>query len=306
MNDPRPDLNLLIVFEAILHGGSVTQAARALNLSQPAVSHALGRLRDLTGDPLFRRRGNRLVPTPRADSMAPQVFEALTAARAALRPTGFDPAADRGEVVLGASDYALLSAMPHVLSLLQSRGPQMRLRTRPIGEDTPRALESGLLLFSFWANAAPSDDFDLTLLYRETLIGLAIPCHPLLQAPITLERWAACPQITISLGDPSVNPVDAQLTAAGLQRRVAMVTHSFAGALAAVRQGGLLLAVPRRLAASSQAAGLRSFELPLTLPNFTYGLLSHRRLRDNERLRWLSGLIAEAVARAPKLRPTLP
>ncbi|WP_395541678.1 LysR family transcriptional regulator [Neotabrizicola sp. sgz301269] len=301
MNDPRPDLNLLTVFEAILHGGSVTQAARALNLSQPAVSHALGRLRDLTGDPLFRRRGNKLIPTPRAESMAPQVAEALAAARAALRPTGFDPAADRGEVVLGASDYALLAALPHVISLLQTRAPQMRLRTRPITEDTPRALESGALLFSFWANAAPQGDFDLTLLYRETLIGLALPDHPLLQGAITLERWAASPQITISLGDPSVNPVDAQLAAAGLQRQVAMVTHSFAGALAALRQAGLLLAVPRRLAATPQAAGLRTFELPLPLSTFTYGLLSHRRARDNERLRWLAELVAEAVARAPTL-----
>ncbi len=296
MNDPRPDLNLLAVFEAVLREGSVTRAAAALNLSQPAVSHALARLRDLTGDALFLRRGNGLHPSPRAEAMAPQVAAALQAARAALRPQGFDPGREEGEIVLAASDYALMALVPGLLARLVPQAPGLRLRLVPVGGGTPQALARGALLASFWAGAAPGEGFDLRPLFRERLVGIAAPDHALLAGGITLDRWTGAAQAVVSLGDPGANPVEAQLQAMGRHRRVALVTHSFAGALSAVRQAGLVMALPERLAAAPEAAGLHRFALPLALPDYPYGLLSHASARGDARLDWLAAELAASLA----------
>jgi DNA-binding transcriptional LysR family regulator len=304
MNTTRPDLNLLGVFDAILRTGSVTRAAAALNLSQPAVSHALNRLRDVTGDDLFLRRGGGLVPTARATAMAGPVAAALEAARAALTPAGFDPARATGDLALGASDYAVMALVPQVLTTLRKAAPDLRLVLRPIGPDTPAALSRGDLLASFWAGAAPGTDFDLTPLFTERLTGIAPAGHPFGATAPTLADWAACPQVVVSLGDPGTNPVAARLAALGVTRRVALVTHSFAGALSAVRRGGLIMAVPEHLAATPEAAGLARFALPLDLPGYPYGLLSHRRMRGDARLAWLTGLFGGVLAAAvPGLSP---
>jgi len=295
MNEARPDLNLLAIFDAIARHGSVTAAAQALNLSQPAVSHALARLRDVTGDPLFLRGRGRLQPTPRAQAMAARSRLLVAEARALLAPPGFDPAESRRSFRLAASDYAVMALVPVLLTDLNRAAPHLHLTLRPVGTGTLVALREGGLEMSFWAGALPEGPFLLQPLFTETLTGLCPPGHAFAQGPVAVEDWAAAPHVAVSLGDPGVNPVEQALAQSGLRRRVALVSPSFAGAMAALAAGGMVMALPRRLLPMALAQGLRPFDLPIPLPPYPYGLLRHQATRDDPGIGWLAARIAAAA-----------
>ncbi|WP_246740590.1 LysR family transcriptional regulator [Bradyrhizobium sp. LCT2] len=125
------DLNLLKVFEALMTEGSVTRAASALTMTQPAVSNALARLRDALGDPLFVRSGTGIRPTQRAVVLWEPIGEALESVRGALDEQVFDPARAQTEFSLSMSDYVSSLVMPDLLGHLGKVAPKARVHTSP-------------------------------------------------------------------------------------------------------------------------------------------------------------------------------
>jgi DNA-binding transcriptional LysR family regulator len=125
-----PDLNLMVVFDALMRERQVSRAAAELGLSQPAVSNALARLRRLLGDPLFVRTPGGMAPTPRALAMAPAVGQALAQLRGALNTAaGFDPAASTREFRLGMTDVGEIYFLPGLLRALGERAPGVLVST---------------------------------------------------------------------------------------------------------------------------------------------------------------------------------
>jgi len=157
----KPDLNLLVVLDALCRSGSgsVSQAADMLSLSQPADSHALNRLRATTGDPLFTRSGRGLVATPRARAMAAEVAVIVSAGRACLGPEGFDPTRDRPRFRLGVSDYAGLTLLPGLVETVLAAAPLATIEALPVGPGLLRQLEDGTLDLSFWGTSPPPPPF---------------------------------------------------------------------------------------------------------------------------------------------------
>lgn len=290
----KPDLNLLLVFDAIARFGSVTDAADHLALSQPAVSHALNRLRAQVGDALFTRSGRGLVPTPRAVEIMPTVRALLDAATLALSPARFDPASARQMFRIGASDYAAFTLLPGLMRQIARSAPQISLHVLPAGPKVLEQLELGQLDLSFWGDAAPPAPTLHQHLYEERYVGVARQDHPIFDQGVGLKTYLAYPHATVSLQTPGASAIDRALAALGLQRRIGLASHSFAGNLAALAQTDLLASLPARLC-TPPPPGLRLFDLPLQVPGYGYGLIWHPRTNGLASHHWLRDQIVKVT-----------
>lgn len=290
------DLNLLQIFDAVARFGSVTKAARHLALSQPAVSHALNRLRRQVGDALFTRSGRGLLPTPRALQMVPEVRRILDATASVLAPARFDPATARQDFRIGASDYAAFTLLPALMRSLSRTAPLVRVQLLPTGPQVVEQLELGQLDLSFWGDAPPPAPILYHPLFTEHYVGVARSGHPVFdQGPVGLEGFLAYPHAVVSMQTPGANALDRALARMGQHRRVGLASHSFAGNLAALAQSDLLASLPSRLC-TPPPAGLRLFDLPLAVPSYGYGLVWHPRSDGLASHHWLRDQIVAAAS----------
>jgi DNA-binding transcriptional LysR family regulator len=302
MNINRVDLNLLVVFDAVARTRSVSAAAERLALSQPAVSHALNRLRDVMHDPLFIRSRGQLVLTPRADALVDPVREILAAVTGVLTPDTFDPATSTRVFRIGASEYAMSTVVPSLVRALRSLASATSLEVIAVGERTLAQLESGELDCAFWGAKPPDSPFLSSELFRERFIGVVCARHPIAikagDGAITLHDYLAFPHVMVGFRDPRLSPVDATLAEMGRSRKVGVVTPSFASNVASLRGTDLVMSIPSRLASSAAAPDLVMFDLPLDVPDYAYSLVWHQRTATDAACRWLSGIIRGSVGSA--------
>lgn len=300
MHLERVDLNLLVVFDAVASAGSVTRAAKQLSLSQPAVSHALNRLRDLMGDPLFVRSRGGLAPTPRGESMVAPVRDILAAIGSVLTAPGFDPSSTTKRFCIGASDYSMMTVVPELVRRLRARAPAARLEIRAMGRDSLEELESGDLDLAFWGATPPGPPFESQQLFFERFVGLLCERHPMAikaaQGALTLEEYLGYPHVLVTFRDPRQSPIDARLAEIGRSRTVAVVTPSFASNVASLRGTDLIMSLPSRLAANSDKHGLLQFELPLAVSEYPYSFVWHRRTNEDPAIDWLRTMTASCAA----------
>ncbi len=295
MNVMKRELGLLVVFDAVAQTGSVTAAARQLALSQPAVSHALNRLRDLTGDQLFARSGRGLVATARAQALTGPVRALLAEADKLLHAGPFDHARDARRMRVAASEYALLTLVPALLREVRRSAPHVTIEIQPVGPDTLLHLERGMIDASFWGTALPKGPFQQMTLFREHLVGVARARHPVFgqtSRRVSLQHYLAHPHAVVSLGDPGRNVVDEALASEGHARRIAAASPSFMANLAALTGSDLIATVPSRLCRGPHMRGLATFPLPMTVAPYAYGLIWHQRSAGDAALAWLRARIA--------------
>ncbi len=292
----KPDLNLLAVLDAICRTGSVSAAAAALSLSQPAVSHALNRLRAATGDPLFTRSGRGLVPTDRARGMASAAAELVESGRQLLGSSTFDPGTDRPRFHIAASEFAAQTVLPGLLAALQCLAPGSLVGVATIGTTTLRQLEDGTLDLAFWGAAAPAPPLRYAPLFSDHFVAVLRRGHPALAASagLSMTDYLAFPHAVVALRDPGTSLVDSALAGAGLTRRIGLASHSFSGNLAAVAQSDLIATIPSRLS-SALGPSLVTAPVPLQVPSFTYGMIWHLRTNASPAQVWLRDLIQRQV-----------
>ena len=295
MNRDRPDLNLLVVFDAVARTGSVTKAADILALSQPAISHALNRLRDLVGDPLFVRSREGLVPTPRAAKMMAPVSGVLQSARTALADERFDPLTSTAIFRVGVSDYAALTTVPKLVRALRSHAPNARLELSPVDDRTLEKLESGALDCTFWGAPPPGAPFREQELYRERFVGIMCQSHPLARRDpakrITLKEYLAFPHVMVAFRDQHMSPVDEALAKIGRKRNTVITTPGFGSIMALLPGSDLVAALPSWLSEATKNLGLKCFDLPIAVPEFSYSLVWHRRKDSDQACSWLRRII---------------
>ncbi len=287
----KTDLNLLVVFDAVARAGSVTGAAVRLSLSQPAISHALNRLRDLLGDPLFTRKGRGLVATPRAMALMVPIRDALQSIEGLMAPVEFDAASEARCFRIGASDYASLTLVAPLLRKLRDEAKLVTLDIVPVGNDTLLRLESGLLDLSFWGTVPPEGDFRHAALFREHYVGLVCSRHPIIKGQkvpkVSLEQYLSYPHAVVSLKDPGRNAVDETLAKFGKRRKIGIATQSFVANVHFLEGSDLIAAMPARLCEGARAAGLVAFKLPIAVPDYEYGIVWHRRTDADAAFIWL-------------------
>lgn len=294
----RPDLNLLVVFDAVARLRSVTEAAEALSLSQPAVSHALNRLRDVVGDPLFVRGRGGLIATPRALEMAGPARETVEAARGLLVPARFDPARATRGFRVAASDYALATLAAALLRALRAEAPGCRIDLTA-GGGAREALERGAVDLAFGAWPAFSPPLRSTPLFEERFVGLVDVAHPLARSAqadaVDLNAYLSYPHVVTAAPEIGRSAIDRALDALGRSRRIAVTSPSHAGALACLSGTDLVMTAPSRLAATAQGRVV-AFTPPLTLAPFAYRMAWHDGTQSDPACAWLRALALRTLA----------
>lgn len=298
----RPDLNLLYTLDVLLAEGSVAGAARRLRLSPSAMSRALARLRETTGDPLLVRAGRGLVPSPRALMLREQVHALVQGAEAALRPSrGLVLRRLQRRFTLRTRDGFVESFGAPLLARVARDAPGVQLCfvNKPDRDSAPLRegevdLETGVV------GPASGPELRTQALFRERFIGVAAPGHPLLAGAMggmEVADFASARHVWVTRRGQAQGPVDRALAGLGLRRQAAAEAESFAAALALVRHAGLIAVVPERHTAGLRA-GLHGFELPVPLEPFTVSLLWHPRMEGDEAHRWLRGCVRAACEEA--------
>ena len=289
-----PDFNLLVTLDVLLAEGSVARAARRLRLSPSAMSRALARLREATGDPLLVRAGRGLVPTPRALALREQVGQLVQDATVVLRPTdALDLQQLERTFTLRTREGFVENFGARLLARVSAEAPGVRLRFVPKPHKDSSPLRDGSVdLETGVVGAATGPEVRVQALFRDRFIGVVRSGHPLDQGEITAARYAAGQHIAVSRQGTHTGPVDDALQALGLTRHIATSVESFSSALALAQASDLVATVPERHTGNLRADML-SFPLPLALPDFTVSLLWHPRQHADPAHRWLRGCVRE-------------
>jgi DNA-binding transcriptional LysR family regulator len=292
-----PDLNLLVTLDVLLAEGSVARAAQRLRLSPSAMSRALARLRETTGDPLLVRAGRGLVPTPRALELRERVARLVEDAQAVLRPA---EALDLERLVrtftLRTSEGFAESFGPDLIARLGRQAPGVRLRfvQKPDKDSAPLRdgtvdLETGVV------SERTGPEVRAQALFRDRFIGVVRLGHPLCEREMTPSRYAAGRHITVSRRGLDKGPIDEALNALGLERQIATIVSGFSTALALARVSDLIASVPERHTGALRQ-GMHSFPLPVPTQEITVSLLWHPRMEADPAHRWLRGCVRDACA----------
>ena len=293
----RPDLNLLFTLDALLAEGSVARAARRLRLSPSAMSRALARLREATGDPLLVRAGRGLVASPRALELRETLGPLVLAAEAALRPARtLDLRQLERTFTLRVTEGFVENFGAAILARVGAEAPLARLHfLHKLEKDSGPLRDGSVDLETGVVDAAIGPEVRARALFRDRHVGVVRKGHPLCEGEITPERYAATPQVHVWRRENDRGPIDAALATLGLERRIAVTVGGFSAALALARACDLIANVHERHT-GNLFAGMHSFALPLPLPGFTVSLLWHPRSDGDQAHRWLRGCVLDACA----------
>jgi DNA-binding transcriptional LysR family regulator len=293
----NPDLNLLPALDALLAEGSVARAAGRLRLSPSAMSRALARLRDATGDPLLVRAGRGLVATPRAMELRERIGRLVQDAQSALRPAEtFDLKRLARTFTIRTREGFVENFGPRLINRIGKEAPGARLcfLLKPNKEsgslrDGTVDLETGVV------EMTTSPELHAQALFQDRYIGVVRRGHPLAKGRITAARYAGGRHIGVSLQGLEKGPFDDAIKLIGLENGNAAIVGGFSAALALARATDLIANVPERHTGNLRA-GMRSFPLPFLIPEFTVSLLWHPRLDADPAHRWLRGCVRDVCA----------
>lgn len=307
MNLQTIDLNLLLVFEALMSERNVTRAARRLGLSQPAMSNALTRLRRTFDDQLFVRTPAGMVPTAAAQSLSAHILTALAQLRSALEEKrAFDPAASDQTFHLLANDYAEILLLPVLLRALNKQSSHVRLRFhRPRNLFEPPAVtalkDSFDLAVGFYPESLALDSsIRSEKLWEEKNVCIASQNHSLLRGKISLRQYAEADHVAVFYKDEGQGVIDSLLAQKGFARNSALQVPHFASVPFAVAGSDLIATIPERLAMTFQKQlKLQVLPVPLNLPPFRLAMLWHERFHNDPAHQWLRSLILEQAAAEP-------
>lgn len=297
MPSSAPDFNLLVTLDTVLREGSIARAAKRLQLSPSAMSRAVARLRETTGDPLLVRAGRSLVPTPRALELREQVHLVVQDAEAILRP------AEKLDLKRLARIFTIRTREgfvenfgPRLIARVAKDAPGVQLcfLQKPNKEsaslrDGTVDMETGII------EKTTSPELHAQALFRDRYVGVVRKRHSLCKGRITLSRYTQGRHVSISLPGSERGSLDEFLKPHGLDRKVITVVGGFSTALALARATDLIATVPERHTGNLRK-GMHSFVLPVALPEFTVSLLWHPRLDADPAHRWLRGCVRDACA----------
>lgn len=296
---PTPDFNLLITLDAVLAEGSVARAAKRLRLSPSAMSRALSRLRETTGDPLLVRAGRGLVPTPRAIELRDRVSQLVRDAQEVLRPAEIlDLKQLSRTFTLRTSEGFAECFGPELIARIGEEAPGVRLCFLQKPDKDSKPLRDGVVdLETGVVELSTAPELRGQALFRDNYIGVVRSGHPLSRGKITPAKYAAGKHIFVSREGGDKGPIDDALLPLGLERKIVTIVGGFSTALGLARGSDLIASVPERHTANLRQ-GMYSFPLPVRTPEFTVSLLWHPRFSADPAHRWLRNLVLEICARS--------
>jgi DNA-binding transcriptional LysR family regulator len=290
------DLNLLVVFDAVMQERNVTRAGDRLGLSQPAMSHALARLRHMLKDELFVRSPNGMVPTPRAHELALPVRQALEALQHSLAPTRFDPSKATGTFQLAVDNYAAIILVGPIASRMIKIAPGLTLEFRPSGTlEIPDLLDRGELDLAIGPYGRQGERFSRAALLEDEFVGVLRKNHPATASrELSIDKFAALPHLEISSIRHPTDFVDQALARRKLKRRIAL-RAPLLSALPILAASDMVAILPRRIAEESvRHRPLVIRPLPHSSPGIEVAMIWPRRLDNLPAHRWLREIVSAA------------
>ncbi|WP_312920587.1 LysR family transcriptional regulator [Stutzerimonas nitrititolerans] len=289
MNIYNFDLNLLRVLDALLRERNVSRAAQRLSLSQPAVSNALNRLRELLDDPLLVRVGRAMQPTPRALSLEAPIRDALQQIEHTLNAgDSFDPATSRQRFAIAVTDYVELICMPPLMAHLARVAPGIQLAIEHLSPTLPiEALDNGELDLALGRFLDVPTRFHRRRWASETLQVALRKNHPLVGEELDLDGFLRLRHLWVH-GGQTRGMVDQWLEEQGLSREVVYTTPNYLQAAHIVASSDLAAVLPTQLARHfARLLPLQLFDLPFDLGTFQLDIVSVAQREKDAALQWL-------------------
>ncbi|RWA56374.1 LysR family transcriptional regulator [Cupriavidus sp. UYMSc13B] len=319
MNLARIDLNLLRVFDAVFEDRNLLAAGKRLHLSQSAISHALGRLRDVLQDDLFVRTAKGMEPTARAVAMATPIRSALRQIQTALGDEPFAPASARREFVVVANDYITLLLLSRLSQRLRAEAPMVDLVVRPSTRlDLAGQIDIGRIDIAIGIFAEVPTRFQSMVVWKQTEVLVTHRDHPIGDRALTNEDLLTYPLVAVSLGGQEEGAVSGFILERGLARQSEMfdrqaLEDAFAGSASLprirvavahslaipslVRHSDMLALVPSPLGREFERNGeLRIHPVPYPTPMTSVRAVWHGRNAEDPALQWLRKQIADVAS----------
>jgi DNA-binding transcriptional LysR family regulator len=295
------DLNLLRVFDEVMSERNLTRAARNLSITQPAVSNALRRLREVLGDELVRRAGAGVEPTARALALWPTVRDALRQLQHSLAPGEFDAAAADRTFLLAMADATAAELVPGLIAIVEQEARAVSLRVIPLTTRDPRRMLENeevdvavgyfpgvVAALAAREHSGVGLPFETQRLYAGQYVCVMRRDHPLAQAPLTLDNFCAGRHLMVSFSGRPFGFIDQTLGAMGRERRIVATVNQFFTAGRVVANSDLMTVMPRhfvRVTGPDDRLIMR--ELPFEQPLVHVDALWHRRAQQGHAHAWL-------------------
>jgi DNA-binding transcriptional LysR family regulator len=287
------DLNLLVVFDALMTDKSVTRAGERIGLSQPATSNALARLRSLINDDLFIRTAAGLRPTPTAIALYQQLRPALQQIQAALlEQSAFDPTTSDRVFAIGMSDYVEFTLLPSLMQKLQTLAPRIGVQIRSGDRHKLLSLtdsnEVDLVCGVFPEKIAWHQEQQLL---QESYICVCRQDHPIIGSSLSLEEYLSVSHLLVSVKQDRIGRVDALLAEQNLKRHIALSTPHFLTAPFILAQTDLVATLAHRVALTfAKDRKLKLLPLPFPMPAFSVFMRWHRSTETSPACQWLRSI----------------
>lgn len=299
MNLRQIDLNLLVIFNALMREKSVTRAALHIGVTQPAVSNALSRLRHLFNDELLVRTPTGMEPTQRAEELGPAVDQILRAINGLVdNPNKFDPQTADLTFQIRMSDVLALLLLPQLAQRVAGEAPQVHVETVHLSPHrTVDALESGAIDLAISTGLHGSSAVQEQPLFDDRLICLSRTGHPRIGADPVLEDFLASHHIRVAQSPVDDRFVDNWLTAHGHRRHIGLTVPHWLSVPHVVRETDLIAVMSHRAAERfAHDPGIQRSPLPVPDCGFTWSMYWHKRHRSNTAQQWLRDHVANTAA----------
>jgi DNA-binding transcriptional LysR family regulator len=283
------DLNLLKALDVLLKEKSVTKAADAMNVSVPAMSRTLARIRSVAGDPVLTRAGRELVPTEWALSQQGRLSALVVEAENILsNKARVVPELLERTFILRAADGFPGVFGARIAAEIQETAPLAIVRFAPQGDEDVAALREGKVDLDIGPLGALGPEIRTQLLYRDRFVGVVREGHELARGKVSEKRFAGHLHISVSRRGRARGRIDETLRELGLERRVVLITPSFYAAIVAASQSDLVATAPGRIAASiAKHLPIRVFSLPFPNVGLDMHQAWHPRFHEAPAHKWL-------------------
>lgn len=292
------DLHLLTIFDAIMTEGSITRAARQLALSQPAVSNAVARMRQLWNDPLFIKEGRGIKPTPKARELWASIGAPLQAIRAAALPQPFEPASAKRRFRLSVNDFITYPLWPPLRRVLEALAPGVDILAVPWQLDgTRRILADNQADLALSTGPALGPEIHERFIFDAHYICSMRQGHPLAGGPLTMRQFVGADHLLVSLSGDPVGLIDELLASRGLRRRVAMTINNFYGLVDLLLASDLICVMSDNFFRHHPLhQQIHMTAIPFEVPPSRLSLAWHLRHENDAGHRWLRELVAPMLS----------
>jgi len=296
----KVDLNLFVVFEAIYCEGNITKAASALNLSQPAVSHSLSKLRNHFDDPLFVRQGNEMRPSAVANNVIADVREALRQLQICLAQSKqFEPQTSRKHFTISLHGSLEAFYLPPLMQRINKEAPLVNIQSsrRVNRTELENKLASGDFDLAIDILLPVSDNILHTQLEKNKLVVIARKNHPEIKSTLDLDLYIAQDHVLVSSRSVGTSVEDFELGRLGLQRKVGLRCQHTFSACSVIAGNNMLLTATETIAKMyAQLFDLVIYPLPVDLPDIDVHLYWHTNLDFEPANKWLRNKIIQTTS----------